>query len=260
MSASPAAAPGGAPFTLGGMSEDPAANIAALKALAPQDNTMRDTMAKRYADMSSPEALAAQKKQDFWGSLAQIGFGMAGSNSPYFLQAAGQAASAALPGMQQARKERKAQELAGLQGQLGIETTRNQEASALAKYGQELAAQVASGKMTKENADRNYNLAVRQLEAEIAQRNESIAIQRAGLAQRASGGGGRALTAGQLATLRARELQTVREASIRDPKYRKLVKSNPAAAEQYLRNAAEANISYLIGGSGSGGDGFDVQE
>ena len=239
------------------MSEDPAANIAALKALAPQDTTMRDTMAKRYADMSSPEALAAQKKQDFWGSLAQIGFGMAGSNSPYFLQAAGQAASAALPGMQQARKERKAQELAGLQGQLGIETTRNQEASALAKYGQELAAQVASGRMTKENADRAYNLAVRQLDAEIAQRAESNDIQRAGLAQRGSRSSG-ALTAAQLATLRARTLAEVRETSRQDTRYGKLRKSNPAAAEQYLQNIADARIGYLLGGGG--GDGFDVQE
>jgi hypothetical protein len=258
LSASPAAAPGGGPFTLGGMSEDPAANIAALKALAPQDTTMRDAMAKRYADMSSPEALAAQKKQDFWGSLAQIGFGMAGSNSPYFLQAAGQAASSALPGMQQAAKERKAQELAGLQGQLGIETTRNQEASALAKYGQELAAQVASGKMTKENADRNYALAVRQLDAEIAQRGESNAIQRAGLAQRGSGGGGRAMTTAQMAALRARTLQEVREGSARDSRYNKLMKQNPALAEQYLQNAADARISYLLGGGG--GDGFSVQE
>jgi len=221
--ASPAAAPGGAPFTLGGMSEDPAANIAALKALAPQDTTMRDAMAKRYADMSSPEALAAQKKQDFWGSLAQIGFGMAGSNSPHFLQAVGQSASAALPGMAQAAKERKAQELAGLQGQLGIETARNQEASALAKYGQELAAQVASGKMTKENADRNYALAVRQLDAQIAADQERNAISRAGLAQRGSGGGGGAaagggkpLTLGQAMALVTSEIASSRDKAVRN--------------------------------------------
>jgi hypothetical protein len=224
------------------MSEDPAANIAALKALAPQDHTMRDAMAKRYADMSSPEALAAQKKQDFWGSLAQIGFGMAGSNSPHFLQAVGQSASAALPSMQQAAKERKAQELAGLQGQLGIETAGNQEASALAKYGQELAAQVASGKMTKENADRTYNLAVRQLEAEIAQRGESNAIQRAGLAQRGSGGA--AATGEKPLTLtQALDLVQSDPKSLRLPSEQKLVLAQRLVAQSRAGGATPATSS-----------------
>lgn len=140
LSASPAA-PGAAqpPLPAG------ADVLAELQALAPQDTTMRGIMAKRYADMSSPEALAAQKKQDLWGALAQIGFGMAGSNSPYFLQAAGQAGAAALPGMQQAAQARKAQEMAGLQGQLGIENLTNQERQSLATRATELSEQRRKG-------------------------------------------------------------------------------------------------------------------
>ena len=139
--AAPAAVPGAAqpPLPTG------AGVMAELEALAPQNHAMRDTMTKRYADMASPEALAAQKKQDLWGALAQIGFGMAGSNSPYFLQAAGQAGAAALPGMQQAAQARKAQEMAGLQGQLGIENLTNQERQSLATRATELSEQRRKG-------------------------------------------------------------------------------------------------------------------
>jgi hypothetical protein len=236
------------------MSADPTANIELIKKLAPQDNTMRDIMAKRYAEMSSPEALAAQKKKDFWGALAQIGFGMAGSNSPYFLQAAGQAASAALPGMAQAAKERKAQELAGLQGQLSIETANNQASSALAKLGVELAQDVDEGRRTQANADRTFDLAKRQLEADIADRSESRRLQRAGLALRGSGGGGRQMTAGEAAQ-RSKILETVRaELESGDRKksdYHKLKRENPVAAELYVQKAADQRINYVFGGGGN---------
>jgi hypothetical protein len=55
---------------------------------------------------------AEQKKrrnEDKWATLAEIGFSIAGSNSPYLLQAVGQAASAALPGARAAKKEREAE-------------------------------------------------------------------------------------------------------------------------------------------------------
>lgn len=55
---------------------------------------------------------AEQKKrrdQDKWATLAEIGFGIAGSSSPYLLQAVGAAASAALPGARAAKKEREAE-------------------------------------------------------------------------------------------------------------------------------------------------------
>jgi hypothetical protein len=54
---------------------------------------------------------AEQKKrasEDKWMALAEIGFNMAATNSPYLLQAVGAAAAAALPGAKAAKKEREA--------------------------------------------------------------------------------------------------------------------------------------------------------
>ena len=218
---------------------------------------MRDIMAKRYAEMSSPEALAAQKKKDFWGALAQIGFGMAGSNSPYFLQAAGQAASAALPGMAQAAKERKAQELAGLQGQLSIETANNQASSALAKLSVELAQDVDEGRRTRENADRTFDLAKRQLEADIADRREARRLERAGLALRGrgggGGGGGRQMTAGQRFAQFDKAVAQVKPQVEKNSDYKRLMEQKDfAAANQMIYNAAHAYIDSANGG-GNGG-------
>ena len=215
LSASPAAVPGagGPPPPTGA-----AAVLAELEALAPQDRTMRDTMAKRYAEMSSPEALAAQKKQDFWGSLAQIGFGMAGSNSPYFLQAAGQAASAALPGMQQAAHARKAQEMAGLQGRLGIENLTNQERQQLAGRAAELSEMRRKGQIDEQ-----------QFNAQMELKREELAVDReykrgmvAAAGARGSGGGraqatgAKPLTMTQAMAMVGREMSTSRDKNVRN--------------------------------------------
>lgn len=216
-----------------------AAVLAELQALAPQDHTMRDVMAKRYADMSSPEALAAQKKQDFWGSLAQIGFGMAGSNSPHFLQAVGQSASAALPGMQQATQARKAQEMAALQGQLGIENVTNQERQALAARAAELSEQRRKGEIDQ-----------RQFDEQMALKREELAIDReykramAGAAgTRASrSGGGRAKTTGGKPLTRAQALALVNgdRKSLRMTPEQKLARADALIASSSGGGAAPA--------------------
>ncbi len=70
---------------------------------------------------ATPDRLAQEKKQDFWSTLAQIGFGAAGSNSPHPLQAFGQAASAALPGMQAATQARRAEQRQATKDLMGLE-------------------------------------------------------------------------------------------------------------------------------------------
>lgn len=70
---------------------------------------------------------ASQKKEDLWSTLAQIGFGMAGSNSPYALQAAGQAASAAMPGVQKAIEARRAEQEQSTKDLMGLETQAHSE-------------------------------------------------------------------------------------------------------------------------------------
>jgi hypothetical protein len=68
-----------------------------------------DPQAKAYMDGMS-DRLAKQKKEDIWSAIAQIGFGMAASKIPYALQALGEAATAALPGMEKATQARRAAE------------------------------------------------------------------------------------------------------------------------------------------------------
>ena len=57
---------------------------------------------------ASAEEKAARKNEDLWTSLAQIGFGMAAGKSQNALSNIGEAAAAAMPGMQASLKERRA--------------------------------------------------------------------------------------------------------------------------------------------------------
>ena len=60
----------------------------------------------RAEETGSPEFYEKQRKSSMWETLAEIGFNMASSNSPFLLQAVGEAAAAAMPGAKVARKER----------------------------------------------------------------------------------------------------------------------------------------------------------
>jgi len=57
---------------------------------------------------TTAEEKAARKNEDLWSALAQIGFGMAAGESPNFLTNVGKATAAAVPGMQESLKERRA--------------------------------------------------------------------------------------------------------------------------------------------------------
>lgn len=54
-----------------------------------------------------PGELDKRKEEDLWSALAQFGFNLASSQSPYFLQAAGQAGAQAMPAITGALKERR---------------------------------------------------------------------------------------------------------------------------------------------------------
>jgi hypothetical protein len=62
----------------------------------------------RAEEMASPEFYEQQRKASMWETLAEVGFNMASSKSPFLLQAVGEAAAAAMPGAKVARKEREA--------------------------------------------------------------------------------------------------------------------------------------------------------
>lgn len=74
----------------------------------PEEQEIDTARMARAKELASPEYQDKIRKQDMWEALAQIGFNMASSKSPYLLQAVGEAAAAALPGARVARKEREA--------------------------------------------------------------------------------------------------------------------------------------------------------
>lgn len=95
----------------------------------------RDAILAQIKEDLDPEKLKKQSKQDRWATLAEIGFNMAASNSPYFLQAVGAAASAALPGAKADKKEREAKKREALRTYAEIEGLDNQEAREKVNFG-----------------------------------------------------------------------------------------------------------------------------
>ena len=115
------------PAPLYGLSEDPQANMRRRDALYSPETAERAAMQRYWREQASPENQARGRKEDMWTALAQIGFGMAGSNSPNFLQSAGQAATAAMPGMAEAKRARKAETRQGLAALADMEGMSNAE-------------------------------------------------------------------------------------------------------------------------------------
>lgn len=80
----------------------------------------KEDVRARYAEMQTPEYYEKQRKDSMWETLANIGFNMASSKAPSLLQAIGEAASAAMPGAQADKKERKALKDRALDGLLQL--------------------------------------------------------------------------------------------------------------------------------------------
>lgn len=152
------------PYTaenLYGLSFNPEENLAAYNRIYTPQTARREQTAAYYEGLMSPEAQEKGRKEDLYTMLAQIGFGMAGTNSPSFLQAAGQAANAAIPGAVQARRERKAEQRQGLAALTNIEEAGNAESRARADFATaqaRVAAELKEGRVSAE-AQRNFTAA-----------------------------------------------------------------------------------------------------
>jgi hypothetical protein len=138
----------------------------------------------------SPEAQEKSRKEDLYTMLAQIGFGMAGTNSPSFLQAAGQAANAAIPGAVQARKERKAEQRQGLAALTSIEEAGNAEGRARAEFATNASQRAAEIANNNWNAEKERTFRAEQAELQRVFEASENAKQRAAAARSGGGGGG----------------------------------------------------------------------
>lgn len=89
------------------------------------------------------DRLAAQKKEDLWTALTQFGLNWAGSDSPYALQAAGQAGMASLPTLQQAFERQRAGQEQAMKMQADLENAKRAEQLQAHQYGLTVAGEMA---------------------------------------------------------------------------------------------------------------------
>jgi hypothetical protein len=139
------------------------------KAMEPLSTDALKAMQKDIAD--TPDRLKKQKQEDLWSSLAQIGFGMAATKSPSFLQAFGESAGAALPGMQAALKERRAAERDATKQALELENLQYGRAADIIKSGTELGMKGIELREAKFDRQQQHQIQLAQLEL---QRSEGI--------------------------------------------------------------------------------------
>jgi hypothetical protein len=144
------------------------------KAMEPLSTDALKAMQKEIAD--TPDRLKKQKQEDLWSSLAQIGFGMAATKSPSFLQAFGESAGAALPGMQAALKERRAAERDATKQALELENLQYGRTADIVKAGTELGIEgrkLLESKLSREQQERleMYRIAEARKEAAAGRTN-----------------------------------------------------------------------------------------
>lgn len=146
--------------------------LALVDRLAPRSTQARQALLDAVA--VTPEQEKAQRSRDLWGTLAEIGFGMAGSNAPTFMQAAGESASKALPGMREAAKERRAQRLEGLKAAAGAESEDAQYA--LDRLSRATEMQDRAQAYMDKGWDRAQAVAQAQLDMEENAKNRAVQI------------------------------------------------------------------------------------
>lgn len=127
--------------------------------------------ARTYAlEELDPARQEKERKTDMWQALAEMGFRMASSDSPYVLQAIGQAATATLPGMQASKKERKAAKNEAIRTLMAVEDVDRKTATA----GVELGMDIYKTGLGQEELKKRMDLADR----EITSRENIAALDR----------------------------------------------------------------------------------
>ena len=132
--------------------------VGEYKQMVPRDYTNRDELMAALAKERSPEAKKAQKDQDMWSMLAQVGFGTAAGKSGNFLTDLGSAANAALPAAQEATAARKASDMETLNAQVALEASGNADLERDAGVGIALYKSSVDNLLRKELTDQEDQL------------------------------------------------------------------------------------------------------
>ena len=129
------------------------------------------TRMARAEEMASPEYYEKQRKDSMWETLASIGFNMASSKAPTLLQAIGEAASAALPGAQADKKERKALKDRSLD--LMVQLGAKDRKEALPLYN--MAVEMKKNDIAQKNFNTEIGIKEAQLAIQSAEVNNQLA-------------------------------------------------------------------------------------
>jgi hypothetical protein len=240
LSASPAAAPAGPQGMQAGIAEY--MNLDKTLGGGSVATPMRDRVAAAAEAQLDPKVVAAGKKQDLWQAVAQFGFNMAATNSPYFLQAAGQAGAATVPAMAAMRKERKAMERDALKQLADIEGLTVAEKRQALQGGVAYAQNLADDQRQDSQFAANYDLANRKFELE-----KRLALREPPRGGGGGGGGGGGATfkdtpEGQAAAARYAEIMLRKDVMLaRDPKLRAAYRLNPQKYDAAYEATARRN-------------------
>lgn len=134
----------------------------------------------RLEEKASDEGYEKQRKADMWQTLAEIGFNMASSKSPYVLQAIGEAAAASMPGARADKKDRKEAKDRALEGLMELGARSRTEAMEALK----VAIPVWQSGMEAEQFERGIEQKEkdRQFESEMLDRKIGAELAAAGIA------------------------------------------------------------------------------
>lgn len=204
-----------------------------------------------------PEDRKKQADKDKWMTLAEIGFNMAASNSPYLLQAAGAAAAAALPGAKAARKEREDNKKQAIRDLAAAEDITYKQSLDKANFLRDFA---------KDRLDIRDKDLSRNMQYVLQQMGEAGALQRAEIGKSATLGAAQ-IQADSYGNVADKQLQQLdRQARIQapeigyklaqlDPAFQKATRSgNTAEARKILDSyILQAYNSSISPGSSSGG-------
>ena len=161
--------------------EDQVGVVERLYSKLPED-TGKKKAKEYYEKQLDPKEMEKERKNDMWATLAQIGASMASSSSPHFLQAVGQAVSAALPGADASRRERKKAEREAVTALSELYGWERKEAKEKLNMALDLhtAEQRAEGEQTDRAFRATEAAKEREWRSDEARKSEAAAIELAG--------------------------------------------------------------------------------
>jgi hypothetical protein len=148
-----------------GSLEDIIAAVQNVNRKSPEEVEGEKRVRARLEERATEEYYEQQRKADMWQTLAEVGFNMASSKSPYVLQAIGEAAAAAMPGARADKKERKAAQDRAIDGLMELGARNRKEAM----EGLRIAVPIWQAGMSAEEAERSLEFREKELKSRETQ-------------------------------------------------------------------------------------------